>query len=179
VPCDSPVAECFEWHVKPRLIKVKTSENPLSVRALCPAHDDAAHSLGVSVVDRQRIVWHCFACDNQPRVRLALISVCKIDQGCLRLSKAEREDVLDRLRRILTAPTDKHADKVLRAYAALEGYQDLPRGAELERIARLTGVSRGQAFEARKRPLGSADNTCSYPLAKEPVKPRRPGGRAA
>jgi hypothetical protein len=179
VPCEFPVLQCFEWHVKPKLLNVKTGSDPESVRALCPAHDDSTHSLGVSVKDRQRIVWNCFACDNNPRVRLALIRVCGIDPGCLRLPRAEREDMLDRLERILTAATDRHADKVLHAMAALEGYQDLPKGAELERIARLADVSRAGAFNARKRPLGSTDNTCSYAPAEKPVKPGRSRGRAA
>jgi hypothetical protein len=179
VPCEFPVLQCFEWHVKPKLLNVKTGSDPESVRALCPAHDDSTHSLGVSVKDRQRIVWNCFVCDNQPRVRLALIRVCGIDPGCLRLARAEREDIMEQVLRILTSQTDKHADVRLRALAALEGYRDLPKGAELERIAGLAAVSRGQAFEARKRPLTSTDNTCSYASANEAVKPRRPGGRAA
>jgi hypothetical protein len=165
--------------VKPKLLSVKTGSDPESVRALCPAHDDATHSLGVSVKDRQRILWNCFACDNGPRVRLALIRVCGIDPGCLRLAKAEREDMLDQLERILTAETNSHANVRLRALAAIEGYRDLPAGEELKRLSGLASVALSKAYEFRKGPLTSTDNTCSYPSDEKPVKPRRPRGRAA
>lgn len=57
---------------------------------------------------------------------------------------------IEMIRSILTAPDLGNAAARLRAMAVLEGYEDLPRGAELERLAKLTSVSRRSAFAARK-----------------------------
>jgi hypothetical protein len=64
----------------------------------------------------------------------------------------EPGDVLELLRQIVTADTADHAKVRLRAVAALEGYADLPRGEELERLAGLAQLSNATAYSARKVP---------------------------
>lgn len=170
--CDAPARQCFEWHILPHLARPKPSDGGNGARALCPAHDDGAHSLGVSIGDRQRIIWQCFAGCSRTRVRAALIEA-GIPSECLPLVTREREDLLDIIRKIVTADTADHAGIRLRILAALEGYADLPRGGELERIAALVRVNRVTAYRARRLPLPSTDNPGSYPPAAKPVKPRR------
>jgi len=154
VACSSPARECFTWHIAPKGRKVRHrirddgSRDPYSVRMLCPAHDDTEQSLGISV-EGDRLKWNCFACGNTAKVRLALIREYGISPGCLPLPAKEKQDIIDRLQDILTADAD-HAEKVVRALAALEGYPDLPRGAELARIAALAHVGLASAYRARK-----------------------------
>ena len=59
-------------------------------------------------------------------------------------------DTLDFLTDLLMADTINHAEIRLRALAAIEGYQELPRGHELEHLAKLAHVSRGKAYQFRK-----------------------------
>lgn len=179
--CDSPVRECFDWHVLPRLGKYvhrkreDGTDDPFSVRALCPAHDDRERSLSVSIGDSGRIIWQCFAGCAPVRVRAAL-NAAGIPLGCLPLAGKQREDLLVLLRAILTADTPDHGTVRLRALAALEGFRDLPRGSELERIAGLAGIGRATAYRARKAAPGvQTANPSSYPPGEKPVKPRRSG----
>lgn len=178
---DSPARECLAWHIIPRGIKVRYrkredgADDLNSVRMLCPAHNDREPSLSISV-DGDRIKWQCFACGPgaTARVRLALIREYRIDPGCLPLPAKEKQDILDRLTEILGAEKTDHAEKVLRAMAALEGYADLPRGAELARIASRAGVGLASAYRARKAgPDFKTANHSSYPSPENPVKPRR------
>lgn len=69
------------------------------------------------------------------------------------LSDASEEDILGLLRRILTAATADHAKVRLQAVAVLEGYVDLPRGYELERLADLSQTGKGTAYKARRMVL--------------------------
>lgn len=177
---DAPVRQCFAWHVVPRGRKVRHAkrddgtDDPYSVRMLCPAHNDRGPSLSISV-DDGRVKWQCFACgkDATAKVRLALIREYGIEPGCLPMPAKEREDILDCITAIVAGDCD-YAEKVLRVAAAIEGYRDLPRGGELERIAALAGVARRSAYRARKATAGlQAANTRSYPPAEIPVKRRR------
>ena len=179
--CDAPVRQCFEWHVLPRLGKYNHrrrddgSDDPTSVRALCPAHNDREPSLSISVGDNGRVIWQCFAGCPPARVRAAL-NLAGIPLGCLPLAGKQREDLLDLIRAILTAGTADHGEVRLRALAALEGYTSLPRGTELERIAGLAGIGRATAYRARKAaPVVKPANPSTYPSGEKPVKPRRPG----
>ena len=173
--CDLPPHQCLEWHIKPHLVNPKRAEDGKGYRALCPAHDDRKHSFGISLADssRQRLTWHCFAGCSRTRIRAVLIAN-GVRDGCLPLVTKEREDLLVTLRRILGADTADHAGVRLRALAALEGYDGLPRGLELERIAGLGHVNRVTAYRARKAAPPPADNPGSYTLPRKPVKPRRP-----
>ena len=87
-------------------------------------------------------------------------------------SPAETDgDLLDLLRRILTEETPDHGAVRLRALAALEGYADLPRGAELERIAGLAGLARSTAYRVRKGDSG--DTLQTDPMTWDEVPPEQ------
>ena len=154
--CGSPARECFTWHVLPKLpgAKHRIGDNgqhdPWSVRVACPAHDDHDPSLGVSVADG-RVKWNCFACNDGPKVRMALHRVYGIALAHLPMPAAEKQDILDLIAELVAADTNSHAEIRLRIAAAVEGYRDLPRGHELERLADLTSVSRGKAYAFRSR----------------------------
>ena len=180
--CDSPARECFTWHVLPKLpgakhrIRDDGSYDPYSVRVQCPAHDDHEPSLGVSVVDG-RLKFNCFVCKNRQKVRMALHRVYGIDLRCLPLGAAEKQDVLDIIAGLVFADTDSHAEIRLRIAAAMEGYRELPRGGELERIAALASIHAVTAYKIRKSPLTSTANPGSYTPAGKPVKSRGQQGR--
>jgi hypothetical protein len=179
--CDVPPRECLAWHILPRLVSGRMNEAGSSARALCPAHDDREHSLGVSVGEKQRVIWQCFAGCTRARVRAELVEL-GVPSGCLPLVTREKEDILDLIRRIATADTPDHGAVRLRVVAALEGYADLPRGGELDRLAAKARVNRATAYRARKTPPQvKADNPGSYPSEQKPVKSRRsqPPGNVA
>ncbi len=168
-----PPRECLEWHIKPYLKDPRQGSASGSYRALCPAHDDGEHSLGVSLADssRQRIVWNCFACKNRVKVRLALIR-SGIAPGCLPLTAVEKEDLLDRLYRIATADTTDHGVVRFSIVAALEGHREMPARAEVDRIAGLSHTHRATGYRARKALPGagtSTANPCSYTQESNPV----------
>jgi hypothetical protein len=154
--CTSPPRECFTWHVLPKLPDAKHrrdedgKHDPWSVRVRCPAHDDHDPSMGVSVKDG-RIVWKCFTCENTLKVRMALHRVYGVDLMCLPIPAAEKQDILDYLAGLLAADTKNHGEIRLRALAAIEGHRDLPRGAELGRLAGLARISHGAAWGFLKR----------------------------
>lgn len=174
--CDLPPLQCLEWHIKPHLASPVRSSDGKGYTALCPVHDDRERSFGISVGNKQRLTWQCFAGCSRTRIRAVYIAN-GVPAGCLPLVTREREDMLETLRSILTAATPDHAGVRLRALAALEGYLDLPRGGELERIAALSSVHPVTAYKARKTPLPSPHNPGSYPPAQRPVKPRKPQPR--
>ena len=177
--CDAPPRQCLEWHIKPKLRKPRLVVDDNGVltgyRALCPAHNDRHHSFSIGVSDDgQRILHQCFVCKNRRRERNALIEACGVPRACLPVPAAERQELLDFLDALLSAPTDNHAEIRLRAAAAMEGYYDLPKGKELERIAGKSSVSPAAAYDyKRRRSPVKPDKTTSYPPASEPVKPRR------
>ena len=177
--CDLPVRQCLEWHIKPKLKKARVSANKDGVfngyRALCPAHGDRHHSFSIGVSDDGKILrYQCFVCKNRRKERLALIDECGISERCLPIPAKDAKELLDYLARLLAAPTDNHAEIRLRAMAAIEGYEDLPRGKELERIAGRTSVSTASAYNFKRRgsPL-HPDKTSSYAPSVKPVKPSR------
>ena len=165
--CDLPPRQCFTWHIAPKLKGAKHGRrddgtmDPYSVRAVCPAHDDHDPSLGVSVGDSGKVIWNCFACKDCPKVRMALHRVYGIGLGCLPLAASEKQDLLDLIAGLVSADTNSHAEIRLRIAAAVEGYRDLPRGHELERLADLTRVSRGKAYAFRARPVPKTANPSS------------------
>lgn len=165
--CDAPPRQCLEWHIKPKLKKarpvVDDDGQVAGYRALCPAHNDRHHSFSISVSDDGKFIrYQCFKCNNRKRERLALISECGISERCLPVPAKEARELLDHIIQLLAADTDNHAEIRLRAMAAAEGYNDLPRGKELERIAGSTRVSPAAAYSYRKRgtPI-KPDNTSS------------------
>jgi hypothetical protein len=164
--CGSPARECFTWHVLPKLpgaVHKRDDDgrhDPWSVRATCPAHDDTDPSLGVSV-DGGRIKWNCFACKDSQKVRMALHRVYGVDLACLPIPAGEKQDILDLIAGLVSADTNSHAEIRLRIAAAIEGYRDLPRGHELERLADLTSVSRGKAYAFRSRGAPKTTNPSS------------------
>lgn len=179
--CDVPPRECLAWHILPRLGGGRPNESGTSVRALCPVHEDREHSLGISLGEKQRVIWQCFAGCSRGRVRAVLVER-GVPSGCLPLVTREKEDVLDLIRQVVTADTPDHGAVRLRVLAALDGYADLPRGGELDRLASTARVNRATAYRARKAAAQvKGDNPGSYPDSHEAVKPRRsqPPGNVA
>ena len=180
---DEPARQCFTWHILSKLPdpvhrkRYDGSPDPYSVRFRCPGHDDHEPSAGISVINDQ-VKYNCFVCPRQ-KFRLALHRDYGIDLACLPLAAAEKQDALDYLADLLTAETGSHAEIRLRALAAVEGYRGLPRGYELERLARLSSVSRGKAYAFRSRPdPAKTANPSSYTEPGKAVKRRPPRSRA-
>ena len=93
--------------------------------------------------------------------------------GCLPLTAAEKEDLLDRLYRIATTETTDHGAVRFGIVAALEGHGELPARAEVDRIAGLAHVHRSTGYRAKKSLPGSGASTAnsrSYTLRNEQVK---------
>lgn len=82
--------------------------------------------------------------DLMPASRPAAGPWCPPDPGDM------PDDLIEALHLILTADTVDHAGIRLRALALLEGYQDLPHGMELDRLASVARVNRATAYRARR-----------------------------
>ena len=175
-----PPRECLEWHIKPNLKAPRASKSASgSYRALCPAHDDGEHSLGVSLADsaKKRIVWNCFACKNRVKVRLALIRKSASPPAACRSQPPRRRICSDRLYRIATADTTDHGVVRFSIVAALEGYRELPPGARVDRIAGLAHVHRATGYRAQEacraaglQPLTPVPTPPIYSLSIRPLQ---------
>ena len=149
--------ECLADHVLPyaaepvwvaRDTESRPSEH-LAIGCLCPAHDDRKRSLQVSVGQHKRLIWNCHAGCGELAVRHALI-VRGVRAACLPLSAARSAALLEQLLAVGENPELRHADKVLHMVELLtSGKGELPRGAELDRLAARSGVSRAEAYKAR------------------------------
>ena len=161
--CDVPRLECLHLHIRQRLPgEAKPNDTRTAYRTLCPAHDDREPSLSISVGEQQRIIWNCFAGCDLLRVRAALIDVYRIDRGCLPVSRKDETAMLDRIEDILCSPAKEDTLVRLQALATLRGYRELPRGAELLRLAADIGIGRSQAFDCARRLRASTANAVHY-----------------
>ena len=138
-----------------------------------PGSQRPASLVRASARHGKQVRENCFVCKNQRRERLRAHLSAALGR-CIPVPAREAGPIC--LAALVAAPTDNHAEIRLRAAAALEGYRDLPRGRELERIAGYTLVSPAAAYSYRKRtPPVNPDKTTSYPPGGKPVKPRRSG----
>jgi hypothetical protein len=138
--CDVPRRECLHHHVYGHLRDPKPNGHD-SARALCPAHDDTERSLGVSVGEAQRIVYHCFAGCDELAVREGLIRD-GTDPGCLPVSRARRDGLADQIKG-LYAKDLHHAELRLRVWSLVQGF-----GGELPAKGRYPGGRRAFAEDA-------------------------------
>ena len=121
----------------------------LAIACLCPAHDNRKRSLQISVGKHKRIVWNCHAGCGELAVRHALIKR-GVRPACLPLSAANSADLIERLLAIGENLDLRHADaRLLMVELLTSGKGELPRGAELDRLAARAGVSRSEAYRAR------------------------------
>ena len=143
---------CVHDHVRPHLREPKPTAGG-GYRALAPCHEDATHSLSVSV-DHGRVLWHCHACANRigsekaQRLTRAAMIRDGVPAQCLPRPADEARDLEAEIRGIVFG-TDSHAHARLRIAALLEGHDGLPRGDELVALAESCGGSRREAFKAR------------------------------
>jgi hypothetical protein len=121
----------------------------LAIACLCPAHDDSKRSLQISVGQHKRIIWNCHAGCSELAVRHALIQR-GVRPACLPLSAARSADLIERLLAIGENRDLKHAAaRLLMVELLTSGKGELPRGAELDRLAARCGISRSEAYRAR------------------------------
>lgn len=154
--CDAGES-CIDLHVFPRLNAPKRA--PGGYRALAPCHNDTAQSLSVTWDARnQRIIWNCFSCKQrfgddvaQVVTRNALIRA-GVSARCLPQPKNDAEAQLQAVREILGSK-GKPAVRLLRIAAVLDGWDQLPRGDDLEALAESCLVSERTAYEARRHRL--------------------------
>ena len=177
--CDRnvPAAECLYDHVLRHLKDAKRAEaDPDSTDffggydATCPAHDDHRRSLRISV-GRNRLYLKCYTGCDELAIRDGLIRD-GVDPRCLPITQKRKADLVDQLTALLTDPDLDHGHKVLLALACIRGRADLPRGAELEELARATGISRSRAFDYR-RAQGLNPTSGSYGSGEASVKHHR------
>lgn len=116
-----------------------------SYRALCPAHPDTDQSLSVSVGERARIIWHCFAGCEPLAVRAGLIAD-GASTGCLPLPREVAEELVDQLTALYGGEMG-HAELRWRIYSLLRGF-----GGELPPKRGYPGGRRGFAREAGVSP---------------------------
>jgi hypothetical protein len=151
--CDVPRAQCLNWHIRDYLREPKESGDRLggviaSYRALCPSHDDTDRSLSVSVGEKARIVWHCYAKDlsgallcTPLAIRAALIRD-GAEADCLGMPKEDEQDLADQIAKLCGTDVH-HAEARWRMYSLAQGF-----GGELPPKGRYLGGRRKFAQDA-------------------------------
>lgn len=151
--CDVPRTECLNWHVKGNLRDPKESGDRVggvvaSYRAHCPSHSDSKRSLSVSVGEKARITWHCYALDIHGKqlcsplaVRAALIRD-GAEADCLGMPKDAEQDLVDQIAKLYAAGMDR-AERQWRIWSLVQGF-----GGELPPKGRYLGGRRKFALDA-------------------------------
>jgi hypothetical protein len=154
--------DCLNDHVWPYLREPKPTAGG-DYKALAPCHEDTTHSLSVSAGVRA-VVWCCHACKTRlgkdlmlARTRQALIDA-RVPERCLPMPADDARDLTEEIRGIVFGGGSR-THGWLRIAALLQGYDDLPRGTELEALAAECGVSRREAFAARAAGLQATTGT--------------------
>lgn len=144
-------AQCLQDHVRPHLSAPKPATDGWT--ALAPCHPDAAPSLSVSVKG-DRVVWNCFSClrrlgkaESQVATRNALIRT-GVSSRCLPQPKDDAESQLDEVRCIMGGEGTLGL-RMLRIAALLGGWDQIPRGGELEAVAESCHIAGSTAYALR------------------------------
>ena len=164
--CDIPRAQCLNWHVRDCLREPKASGDLdggviASYRALCPAHPDTDRSLSVSVGEKVRIVWHCYAkgIDGKPLCTALAIRAALIRDGtpaeCLPLPKEDEECLADQIAKLYAAEMDR-SERQWRIWSLVQGFggELPPKGRYLggrRKFARDAGVAAPDLYRAKNR----------------------------
>jgi hypothetical protein len=138
---------CIEDHVYPWLLRpVPQKAGGYRARATC--HKDIS-STGDLIVNEfaNRVSWHCFARCPKDRSRNALIEL-GVRAACLIRPAADLSADLDAITAVIGRKATP-AHKVLLITAILNGYEELPRGRQLEALAELCGITGREAYKAR------------------------------
>lgn len=121
----------------------------MSILCWCPAAKHDRPKLQISAGKHKRLVWHCHAGCAEMAVRHALIKQWRISARCLPVSAELSNDIFERLLAIGESGELRHADaRLLMVELLTSGKGHLPRGAELDRLAARTHVSRSEAYKA-------------------------------
>jgi hypothetical protein len=145
---------CIHDHVRPYLRDPRPT-GPDGYRAIAPCHDDTDRSLTISKGAGGRVTWCCHACMARlgkdlmlARTRRALIDA-GVPELCLPRPAAEARDLEAMITGIVFGGGSR-AHGWLRIAALLRGYDDLPKGDELEALAGECGVSMRSAYDAAR-----------------------------
>ena len=169
--CDVPPRECLEWHIKPKLKGARPKTDGNGYRALCPAHDDRDPSFGAEIGRNGKVIYGCFngGCDLLA-VRRALIDVYGIGPEHLPIPRAAQDSLVERLERIVTAPTQQDTVVRMQVLMELRGLREPPHGRELEALGAEIGLKRRQAFDCAAAIRASTADQGRYSSCQESVK---------
>jgi hypothetical protein len=150
--CTDPVRQCLDWHFRPHLAHAVLEEGGSRVRARCPSCGSLrALTISPKTDGRPGVMTQCFHHCPWPDLRAALRSA-GVPDGCLpalgREAEREASQAIEALLQQGTPPT--RTQMILRIYLINGGHVRWPRGAELLKLAGECGVSKTEAYEARK-----------------------------
>ena len=146
--CTDPVHQCLDWHIRPHLAHAVLEENGNRLRARCPSCG-TLRTLTISAGKDARLTWNCFHC-QRPELRGALIAA-GVSGRCLPASRAEELDTRAAISAVIQQGTPANrAQTLLRVYLINLGYVHWPTGGELQKLAAECGISRANAYAAKK-----------------------------
>lgn len=172
--CDRaiPATECLAWHVHGQIPGSKLSNDNRACRFRCPNHDDRKASAVILVGDNAALTVYCHACgeDAKLEVRAAVIRAFAIDPKHLPLSRQERVRQEAMLESVFISPYTP-CTRLVCVRAILDGIRGpLPPAPPLVRLGERAGVSRAQAFRARRDLGGVSLDHLFVPKLSESVK---------
>ncbi len=157
--CDVPRRQELHHHIKEHLRDPRQATDPQgkpldSYRAFAPCHDDRSRSLSISVGEKQRIIYQCFAGCHALAVRAALIRD-GVDEGCLPVPRAVTEELVDQLQ-VLYGKDLPGSEIRWRTFSLINGFggEKPPPGrypGGLRRFARDAGISHSDLYPGSSR----------------------------
>jgi hypothetical protein len=148
--CTDPVRQCLDWHFRPHLAHAVIENNGDRIRARCPSCG-TLRALTISVGDKARITYGCFNGCPRPDLRLAFRNA-DIRSDCIPLLTRNDDRSLSQaaVAVIQQGTPATRAQTLIRVYLINLGYAHWPKGNELLKLAAECGVSKTDAYGAKR-----------------------------
>lgn len=149
--CTDPVRQCLDWHFRPHLAHAVLEEGGNRVRARCPSCG-TLRALTVSPkASGHGVMCGCFSGCAWPALRVALRGAGVPDTCLPALSREDKQAACDAVSAVIEQGTiANRARTLLRVYLISLGHVCWPKGSDLLKLASACGVSRAEAYAAKK-----------------------------
>jgi hypothetical protein len=149
--CTDPARQCLDWHFRPHLAHAVLEDSGNRLRARCPSCGTLRTLTASLRDDGHGIVCGCFNSCPWPALRIALRSAGVPDQCLPAISRSDIQVMHQAAVTVFQQGTaGNRAQTVIRAYLITLGYARWPRGNELLKLASECGVSKTDAYAAKR-----------------------------
>lgn len=148
--CLDPIRQCLYEHIRPHLASADVENDGNRIRARCPACG-TSRTLTISAGQHGRATYNCFNHHCDPAELRAALIKAGVPSGCIPLSKSTDTTIAQTIAAAIQQGTRANrARTLLRVYLIAQGHVRWPKGTELEKLAAECGVSKAEAYGAKK-----------------------------